>query len=70
MVTLFLENQNDVKDLSMIMECFKDAEVLKVFKKLEIKEQNEILKSITNTVTEEQEVGKILKAIERLEKIR
>jgi hypothetical protein len=70
LVTLFLENQNDVKDLSMIMECFKDAEVLTVFKKLEIKEQNELLKSIINAATEEQEVEKILKAIERLEKVR
>ncbi|TKB97782.1 DUF1905 domain-containing protein [Pedobacter cryophilus] len=69
-VTLFLENQNNVKDLSMIMECFKDAEVLAVFKKLEIEDQNEILKSITNSATEDQEVEKILKAIERLQKLK
>ena len=42
-VTLFLENQNEEKtnENEMIFECFKDAEVLNIFNKLEIDEQNE-----------------------------
>ena len=42
-VTLFLENQNEEKtnENEMIFECFKDAEVLSIFNKLKIDEQNE-----------------------------
>lgn len=32
-VTLYLENQNKIKDNSMVLECFKEAEAFAVFKK-------------------------------------
>ena len=55
-VTLFLENQNEEKtnENEMIFECFKDAEVLSIFNKLKIDEQNEIILSINSTATENQ----------------
>lgn len=69
-VTLFLENQNKTKDDPMIFECFKDAQVLVVFEKMDTAEQNELLKSIRNVATEDQKVEKIVKAIERLEQLK
>jgi hypothetical protein len=66
-VTLYLENQNDVKttDNEMIFDCFKDAQVLGFFKQLQPEEQNEILKSINSVATENQKVEKIIKFITR-----
>ena len=70
-VTLFLENQNEEKtnENEMIFECFKDAEVLNIFNKLEIDEQNEIILSINSTATENQKVEKIVKFITKLEQL-
>ena len=70
-VTLFLENQNEekVNEYEMIFECFKDAEVLNIFNKLEIDEQNEIILSINSTATENQKVEKIVKFIAKLEQL-
>ena len=70
-VTLFLENQNKEKtnENEMIFECFKDAEVLNIFNKLKIDEQNEIIQSINSTATENQKVEKIVKFIAKLEQL-
>lgn len=70
-VTLYLENQNKEKtnENQMIFECFKDAEVLNIFNKLTIEEQNEIIQSINSTATENQKVEKIVKFIAKLEQL-
>lgn len=70
-VTLYLENQNKEKINmnEMIFECFKDAEVLNIFKKLKIEEQNEIIQNINSTATENQKVEKIVKIIAKLEQL-
>lgn len=70
-VTLYLENQNKEKtnENEMIFECFKDAQVLSIFKKLKIDEQNEIIQSINSTATEIQKVEKIVKFIAKLEQL-
>ena len=70
-VTLFLENQNEEKtnENEMIFECFKDAEVLSIFNKLKIDEQNEIILRINSTATENQKVEKIVKFIAKLEQL-
>mgnify|MGYP005609250031 FL=1 len=70
-VTLFLENQNEEKtnENEMIFACFKDAEVLSIFNKLKIDEQNEIILSINPTATENQKVEKIVKFIAKLEQL-
>ncbi|MBM6499687.1 DUF1905 domain-containing protein [Flavobacterium macrobrachii] len=70
-VTLYLENQNKEKtnENQMIFECFKDAEVLDIFNKLTIEEQNEIIQSINSTATENQKVEKIVKFIAKLEQL-
>lgn len=70
-VTLYLENQNKEKtnENDMIFECFKDAEVLNIFNKLTIEEQNEIIQSINSTPTENQKVQKIVKFIAKLEQL-
>ncbi len=68
-VTLYLLNQNVDKSTKdeMILECFKDAEVLNKFKKLKIEEQDEIIENINSVATENQKVEKILKFIAKLE---
>ena len=53
----------------MIFECFKDAEVLDIFKTLNIEEQNEITQNINSAATENLKVEKILKFIAKLEKL-
>lgn len=70
-VTLYLENQNEEKtnENEMIFECFKDAEVLNIFNKLKIEEQNEIIHSINSTATKNQKVEKIVKFIAKLEQL-
>lgn len=68
-VTLYLENQNNEKNNEMIFECFKDAEVLNIFNKLKIEEQNEIIQNINSTATENQKVEKIVKFIAKLEQL-
>lgn len=68
-VTLYLINENKEKknENQMIFECFKDAEVLDIFKKLKIEEQNEIIQNINSSATENQKVDKIVKTIAKLE---
>ena len=70
-VTLFLENQNEEKtnENEMIFECFKDAEILSKFEKLKIEEQNEIIKNINSSATENQKVEKIVKFIAKIEQM-
>lgn len=70
-VTLYLENHNiEIKNENeMIIECFKDALVLNIFEKLKIDEQNEILKNINSSATENQKVERILKFITKLEQL-
>ena len=70
-VTLYLENQNKEKNKEneMIFECFKDAQVLNIFNKLKIEEQNEIIHNINSTATENQKVEKIVKFIAKLEQL-
>lgn len=68
-VTLYLVNPNVEKknENEMIFECFKDAEVLNIFEKLKIEEQNEIIENINSVATENQKVEKIVKFIAKLE---
>ena len=70
-VTLYLVNENTEKknENEMIFECFKDAGVLSIFKKLKIEEQNEIIQNINSTATENQKVEKIVKFIAKLEQL-
>ena len=70
-VTLYLENENieEKNENEMIFECFKDAEVLNIFNKLKIEEQNEIIQNINSTATENQKVEKIVKFIAKLEQL-
>jgi hypothetical protein len=66
-VTLYLENQTETNDSSEILECFKDAQVLSIFERLDKIEQTEILKEIWTVATDDQKTEKIIKAIENLE---
>lgn len=69
-VTLYLENINTKKNENeIIIECFKDAEVFKIFNKLKIEEQNEIFQSINSSATENQKVEKIVKIIAKLSEL-
>jgi hypothetical protein len=70
-VTLYLVNQNVEKkdENEMIFDCFKDADVLNIFKKLKIEEQNDIIQDINSTATENQKVEKIVKFIAKLEQL-
>jgi hypothetical protein len=70
MVTLFLEKQNNIDDNNEILECFKDADVLEVFEKMNKKNQFEILQDIKSVATEDQKAAKIVKTIENLENLK
>nr|WP_314866501.1 DUF1905 domain-containing protein [uncultured Flavobacterium sp.] len=67
-VTLYLDKQNNFSNIETILECFKDADVIKIFEKITSKEQSEILENIINVATEDQMTDKIIKAIKILEK--
>ena len=67
-VTLYLEKQAENDDRSEILECFKDAQVLQIFERLDKMEQTEILKEILTVATDDQKTEKIIKAIENLER--
>ena len=69
-VTLYLENQIENYTSCEILECFKDAHVLKIFERLDKIEQTEILKEIWTVATDDQKTEKIIKAIENLERKR
>lgn len=66
-VTLYLENQTKNNDRFEILQCFKDANVLEVFERLDNIEQTEILNEIWTVATDDQKAEKIIKAIEYLE---
>ena len=69
-VTLYLENSKSENTTNeMILECFKDADVLQTFRKLKIEEQNEMLQIINAVATENQKADKIVKCIANLELI-
>lgn len=65
-VTLYLENKTENNDSSEIFACFKDAEVLSVFERLDKIEQTEILNEICTVATDDQKAEKIIRAIENL----
>ncbi|MCM4160969.1 DUF1905 domain-containing protein [Antarcticibacterium flavum] len=67
-VTIFLENPSETNDISEILECFKDAQVLQIFELLDKIEQTEILNEIWTVATDDQKSEKIIKAIENLER--
>lgn len=71
-VTLYLEDQNVQKagENEMVLDCFKDADVLNKFKKLSIGEQDEIIQSINRAATENQKAEKIINYIAKLEKLK
>lgn len=66
-VTLYLEDQTEKDDSSEILECFKDAQVLQIFERLDKIEQTEIIDEIGAVATDDQKAEKIIKAIENLE---
>ncbi len=70
-VTLYLENQNkgQIDKDDIIFDCFKDAEVFDLFKKLTNEEQNEIIENINSSATENQKVDKIVKFISKLQQV-
>lgn len=70
MVTLYLDKQNKSSDIETILECFRDADVFKVFEKRTKKEQSEILENIINAATEDQTTDKIVKTIKILDKLK
>jgi uncharacterized protein YdeI (YjbR/CyaY-like superfamily) len=54
----------------MIFECFKDAQVLNTFKKLDKVNQNEIISNINSLASENQKIEKIVKFIDKIEQIK
>ncbi|OYX25466.1 MAG: hypothetical protein B7Z06_07235 [Flavobacteriales bacterium 32-35-8] len=66
-VTLYLENQTKNNDRFEILQCFKDANVFRVFERLNHIEQTEILNDIWTVATDDQKAEKIIKAIEYLQ---
>lgn len=69
-VTLYLENETKKNDGSLILACFKDAQVLGIFERMDKKRQTEILKEIWTGATDDQIAEKIVKAIENLDRKR
>lgn len=67
-VTLSLQNQTNNQDNREIFECFSDAGVLPVFKKLNTSEQDELISTINEAATQDLKVEKILRVIDQLEK--
>ena len=65
-VTLYLENQSKTTDHSEILECFKDAQVLQIFERLDKIAQTQLLNEILTAATDEQKAGKIIQTIESL----
>ena len=55
------------KNTQIIVDCFKEALVFDTFKKLNTKEQEEIISDINAAATENQKVEKIVKIIAKLE---
>lgn len=66
LVTLYLEDNKNT-DVQVILDCFTEANVLHVFQKQDKKYQKELLKSIQEVPTQEQQVAKIVEVIAILE---
>ena len=67
-VTLYLLTSKEQITEKEILETFKDAGVLKTFKKLTNEEQKEIIGKIASTKSEEKQIKVILKFIDQLSK--
>ena len=67
-VTLYLLTSKEQITEKEILETFKDAGVLKTFKKLTNEEQMEIIGKIASTKSEEKQIKVILKFIDQLSK--
>jgi Domain of unknown function (DUF1905) len=65
-VTLYLLSTKGAISKIQILETFKEAEVLKVFEKLNEAEKNEILDSIISQKNEEKQIKLIVKHIDKL----
>lgn len=59
MVTLYLHTHERINTNSEILKCFKDADVLKLFKALSEDEKEEILHEITSKKTEAKQIEQI-----------
>ncbi len=66
LVTLYLEDAQKA-DVQVILDCFAEANVLQVFQKQDTMYQKELLQSIQQLPTEEQQVTKIVEVIAILE---
>ena len=67
-VTLCLLPSKEQITENDILETFKEAEVLNVFKKLSVDKKNEIIGKITSLQSEEKQIKMILKFIDQLSK--
>ena len=67
-VTLYLLTTKEQITEKEILETFKDAGVLKTFKKLTDEEQKEIIGKIASTKSEEKQIKVILKFIDQFSK--
>ncbi len=65
-VTLYLLSKKERITESKILETFKEAKVLKAFKKLMEVERSEIFKSIISQTSEEKQIKQIIKHIDKL----
>ncbi len=65
-VTLQIDSSKKPENDSFLLDCFRDAGVLRKFELLEQKEKTEIVQSILDQPDEDQQVGKILFYIKRL----
>lgn len=67
-VTLYLLSKKERITENRILETFKEAKVLKAFKKLMEVERSEIFKSIISQTSEEKQIKQIIKQIDKLSK--
>lgn len=58
-VTLFLHTKERIDNKEDVLKCFEDADVLKMFKALSKKEQDDIIDDITSEKTEAKQIDKI-----------
>ena len=65
-VTLYLLSKKERITESKILETFKEAKVIKAFKKLMEVERSEIFKSIISQTSEEKQIKQIIKHIDKL----
>lgn len=65
-VTLYLDADSKLENQTHILECFRDADVLKKFESLDTDQQETILGSILSLPNEDKQVEKILHYIDKL----